>query len=349
MFLQRLKALAENGSFNPFHIVDGHSPQVRTVEQRRALDPEAVSSKVFPEHEELEKEFAARGGEVEDAYFTSSRGVKLFSRTLVPQKPRGGVLVCHGYSSHLRFQNKKTMLEYGIRGYVVTGIEYEGHGWSDGILMYLESSEKMMDDVQEFFLQKQAEYDTLQWLVHGESLGGNVALNMCLRGNTKGKKVAGAMLIAPMCKIADEVKPSDAAIGTLSFLSKLLPTMSITPSSINGSIIFKDKSVMEAIHADPLLYQGRPRLSTARELHYATLRLEEQLPELETPFFVIHGTEDVVTTSEASRELYEKSSKVSEEDKEMVLVEGGWHGLMWAEDERDEHWNRLLEWAENRL
>ena len=345
----RFKALVENGAFDPFNIVDGHSPQVRTVEQRRRLDPEEVSAKVFPEHAHLEEEFAARGGRKEDAYFTSSRGLKLFSRTLIPKDPRGGVLVCHGYSSHLRFQNKKTMLEYALRGYVVTGIEYEGHGWSDGILMYLESSKAMMDDVQEFFLQQQAEYDELEWLVHGESLGGNVALNMCLRGNVRGKRPKGVMLIAPMCKIADEVMPSDAAIGTLSFLSKLMPTLSITPSSINGSIIFKDKHAMEAIHADPLLYQGRPRLSTARELHYATLRLEEQLHELETPFFVIHGTEDVVTTHKASEALYEKSVKVKAEDKEMMIVEGAWHGLMWAEDEKDEYWEKILGWALNRL
>ena len=113
-------------SFNPLKGLNGERPKLRTAERRRLIDVEGVGDKNFPENVELFDKFLSDGGKVEDEYFISSRNLRLFARTLVPEKPRGAVVVCHSYCSNLRYRHKKSMLLYALRGYVVTGIELEG-------------------------------------------------------------------------------------------------------------------------------------------------------------------------------------------------------------------------------
>ena len=113
-------------TFNPFQSLNGARPDIRNPEKRRALDVEGVGDKNLPENVLLHEEFIYKGGKVEDEYFTTSRGLRLFARTLVPKNPRGGVIICHSYCSNLRYRHKKTMHLYALRGYVATGVEYEG-------------------------------------------------------------------------------------------------------------------------------------------------------------------------------------------------------------------------------
>ena len=335
-------------------VLDGHRPHLRDAENRRLVDSESYANASLKEIVPLETAFLRSGGRCTDEYYETSRGLHLFARTLVPGtgvEKRGAVLVCHGYSTHLRFQHKRTMLEYASRGFVTTGVEYEGHGWSDGVLGLVKDADAMLDDVEEFLRRQQSAFADLDWLVHGESLGGMVALNMCLRAQEKQdmRGIAGAVLVAPMCKIAEEVQPPQVAQDALIFVSRFVPELSVTPSKISPKVVFKQPHMAQVFANDPLRYSGRPRLATAREFFRKTQELEKRIPDIRTPFFVIHGKEDIVTTWEASQELYDDSQLVPPEDKEMVIVEDAWHGLMWAEDEKEEYWTRMMTWVENRL
>ena len=342
------------GALHQLSVLDGNRPHLRTPEMRRKIDAESLATELLPEIAPLKAKFLADGGEIRDEYYETSRGLKVFTRTYIPGdsvEKRGGVMACHGYTAHLRFQQMRTMLEYANRGFVVTGMEYEGHGWSDGICGLVQDADKMLDDVDEFFQRQQAMFADLEWMVHGESLGGMVALDMCVRAQAdpRRKKLKGAVFVAPMCKIAEKVKPPQAAQDALIFISRYVPELSLTPSSINTKLMFKQPHIVEAFDRDPLRYMGRPRLATAREFFHKTVELEHRIPEIETPFFVIHGEDDVVTTSDASKELYDLSTKVAEEDKELVIVKGAWHGLMWGEEEKEENWKRQMSWVESRF
>jgi len=85
-------------------------------------------------------------------------------------------------------------------------------------------------------------------------------------------------------------------------------------------------------------------------MYNATCELETKMQEMKTPFIVMHGTGDVVTTHEASIDLYNAAS-VPEEDKKIVICEGAWHGVLWAEPEEDieKNWQVMLDWINSRV
>jgi len=157
-------------------------------------------------------------------------------------------------------------------------------------------------------------------------------------------------LIAPMCKIADKVRPPDAVIKILLFLAKYLPSLSATPSDMDDSLVFKDKDFLAKVNKNPIKYSGRPRLATAAELFTSTVEMEQKMTQVKTPFIVMHGTEDVVTTPEASKDLYDAAA-LAESDKTLILLEGQWHGILWAEapDDVEKNWETFLAWAQSRV
>ena len=68
----------------------------------------------------------------EHSGFISSRdGTKLFYEYLAPEKPRGYVLLVHGFADHCgRYLGMAQQLVQ--RGYGVMRYDYRGHGRSDG-------------------------------------------------------------------------------------------------------------------------------------------------------------------------------------------------------------------------
>ena len=226
-----------------------------------------------------------------------------------------------------------------------------GHGWSDGLCGHIPSAQNIINDNYEFHKVQQEKYPGLKWIVHGESFGGMVALNLCLKAQEDPGRdnFVACVLVAPMCKIADDVMPPKIVQNALVFLSRCFGTWSITPSDVNTGMIFKQQDMLRIMDEDPIRYAGRPRMGTARELLFSTVALEKRFGDLETPFFTIHGEKDLLTTSDGSRELYEKAVQVPAEDKRCHIVTGGWHGIMWAEDEKDEHWQEMMDWAEGRF
>ena len=226
---------------------------------------------------------------------------------------------------------------------------FAGHGWSDGLHASIEDFEGLIKDFDEFILRQEGRYPDIDWIVHGESLGGCVALHLCLRAQEHGRKYNGAVLVAPMCKVANDVSPTGLKVRALNMVSKVFPTLSVTPIPLRANTTYKDPQILEALSKDPVHYYGKMRLATARECYNATLHLEKRVPELETPFCVMHGTDDVAVPVEGSQWLYEESTQVAEKDKELILIDDGWHGFLWAEEDKEKNWITLLDWASARL
>ena len=343
---------------NYFHL-NGQLPNVTTTAERRAVDPALLTEDVFPEYHAREQELLGSGFTWVDEYFTSSRGLSLSTRTLLPpSEPEGhnensdyGILYCHGYTDHLRLLAKGIIISYAERGFLVTGMELEGHGWSDHINGFLPDVKPASEDLYEFFRRQQEKYPKKKWFVHGQSFGGMFALLTALKSSErKDVQVDGLILSAPMCKINDEVKPPKYMIDGLHLLARIVPTWSVVPSKMHSRIVYKDPKIVERTLKDPIKYVGRPRLGTAAAMIFATVELEENLDKIKTPFFVLHGKKDVVTTYQASVDLYEKSVLVDEADKKLLLIDEAWHGILSAEPEEDRkfYWQEIFNWIRTR-
>ncbi|XP_021906666.1 caffeoylshikimate esterase isoform X2 [Carica papaya] len=208
-------------------------------------------------------------------------------------------------------------------GYAVFGMDYEGHGRSRGARCYIKKFDNIINDCDNFFksICAQEEYRDKGRFLYGESMGGAVAL---LLHKKDPRFWNGAVLVAPMCKISEKVKPHPVVVNILTRVEEIIPKWKIVPTKDVIDTAFKDPVKREEIRSNKLIYQDKPRLKTALEMLRTSMNLEDTLHEVRMPFFVLHGEADSITEPEVSKALYQKASS---EDKSIKLYPGMWHGL----------------------
>ncbi|XP_018460345.2 caffeoylshikimate esterase-like [Raphanus sativus] len=261
----------------------------------------------------------------DEEYIRNSRGVELFACRWVPSysSPRALIFLCHGYG----MECSGFMSECGIRlasaGYAVFGMDYEGHGRSKGARCYIKKFGNLVNDCYEYYtsISAKEEYKEKSRFLYGESMGGAVALLLHKKDPSFWN---GAILVAPMCKISEKVKPHPVVINLLTRVEEIIPKWKIVPTKDVIDAAFKDPVKREEIRNNKLIYQDKPRLKTALEMLRTSMNLEDTLYEITLPFFVLHGEADTVTDPEISKALFEKAST---RDKTIKLYPGMWHGL----------------------
>ncbi|XP_039682553.1 caffeoylshikimate esterase isoform X3 [Medicago truncatula] len=143
----------------------------------------------------------ADGVKMEEIYEVNSRGLKVFSKSWIPEKSpmKGIVYYCHGYADTCTFYFEGVARKLASSGFGVFALDYPGFGLSDGLHGYIPSFENLVNDVIEHFskIKEQVEYQNLPSFLLGESMGGAIALNIHFKQPTAWD---GAALIAPLCK-----------------------------------------------------------------------------------------------------------------------------------------------------
>ncbi len=113
-------------------------------------------------------------------------------------------------------------------GYAFVTFDQEGHGLSDGMHILVEDRNNLMKDAHQCFEEALAQFppSTPRFLC-GESMGGAVALMLHL---DYGIQWTGAVLLAPMVKIVEKMKPPAIAEFILRRLVHVIPTWPVVPS-----------------------------------------------------------------------------------------------------------------------
>ncbi|XP_047940936.1 caffeoylshikimate esterase-like [Salvia hispanica] len=153
-------------------------------------------------------------------------------------------------------------VELSNHGYAVFGIDYEGHGQSSGARCYIKRFDNIVNDCSEYFKSVCAreEYKRKRRFLYGESMGGAVAL---LIHKKDASFWDGAILVAPMCKISEKVKPHPITISLLTRVEDVIPKWKIVPTKDVIDSAFKDPVKREQIRGNKLIYQEKPRLKRA--------------------------------------------------------------------------------------
>ncbi|KAJ6357809.1 hypothetical protein OIU78_005612 [Salix suchowensis] len=284
----------------------------------------------------------------DEEFILNSRGLKLFTCKWIPinQEPKALVFICHGYAMECSITMNSTAIRLAKAGYAVYGLDYEGHGKSAGLQGYVENMDYVINDCSSHFTsicEKQENKQKMRYLL-GESLGGSIAL---LLHRKKPEFWSGAILVAPMCKIADDMRPPEMVITLLSKLCRVIPTWKIIPTQDIVDIAFKVPEVRQKIRENPYCYKGKPRLKTGHELLRISLDLEERLQEVSLPFIVLHGEADKVTDKSVSEELLRVASS---SDKTLKLYPEMWHGLLYGEtvENSNKVFEDIIVWLGNR-
>uniref|UniRef100_A0A5B7BDN6 Putative caffeoylshikimate esterase isoform X1 n=1 Tax=Davidia involucrata TaxID=16924 RepID=A0A5B7BDN6_DAVIN len=285
--------------------------------------------------------------EYQEEYITNSRGVQLFTCRWLPfSSPKGLVFLCHGYGMECSEFMKGCGTRLASYGYTVIGIDYEGHGRSMGARCYIKKFDSIVSDCSHFFKSvcAQEEYRDKRRFLYGESMGGAVALLIHKKDPTFWH---GAVLVAPMCKISEKVKPHPVVVNILTRVEDIIPKWKIVPAKDVINSAFKDPVKRQEVRGNKLIYQDKPRLKTALEMLRTSMSLENSLREVTLPFFVLHGEADTVTDPEVSRALYERASS---RDKTIKLYSGMWHGLTSGEpdDNIEIVFSDIIAWLDKR-
>ncbi|XP_010554569.1 PREDICTED: caffeoylshikimate esterase [Tarenaya hassleriana] len=281
-------------------------------------------------------------------FIVNSRGMKLFTCKWFPvnQEPRAMIFYCHGYAVECGNILNDIATKFGNDGFAVYGIEYEGHGRSDGLSAYINDFDVLIDDVYSHFskISEMGENPKKKKFLMGESMGGAVAL---LLHRKNPEFWDGAILLAPMCKIAEDVKPPKIVISMMQMITKVIPTWKSVISNDIIEVAFKQPEARKSIQENPRCYKGRPRYKTMSELYRVSIDLEHRLNEVTMSFIVLHGEEDKVTDKEASKELYNVASS---KDKTLKLYPGMWHSLLFGEPPENSQivFNDIIQWLEER-
>lgn len=269
------------------------------------------------------------GLKTEESYEVNSRGVEIFCKSWLPEtsQPKGLVCYCHGYGDTCTFFFEGTARKLASSGYGVFAMDYPGFGLSAGLHGYIPSFDRVVDDVIEHYskVKEYPEFHTLPSFLFGQSLGGAVALKAHLK---QPNAWSGAILVAPMCKIADDMVPPFLVKQILIGVANILPKHKLVPQKDLAEAAFRDLKNRELTKYNVIAYKDKPRLRTALELLKTTEGIESRLEKVSLPLLILHGENDTVTDPSVSKALYEKASS---KDKKCILYKDAFHSLLEGE------------------
>ncbi|KAK9996695.1 hypothetical protein SO802_021381 [Lithocarpus litseifolius] len=275
--------------------------------------------------------------------FLTPRGDTIFTRSWTPNNSnniRGLVLIMHGLNEHSGRYNDFAK-QLNANGYRVYGMDWIGHGGSDGLHAYVHSLDDAVNDMKSFLEKILAENPGLPCFCFGHSTGAAIVLKAMLDPKVEAR-VVGAVLTSP----AVGVQASHPIFVVLApIFSFLLPRYQISAANKQGTPVSRDPEALIAKYSDPLVYTGSIRVRTGYEILRITSYLQQNLRKLRVPFFVLHGTADTVTDPEASQKLYAEASST---DKTIKLFDGFLHDLLF-EPEREAIMKDIIEWLNCRV
>ncbi|KAG8050886.1 hypothetical protein GUJ93_ZPchr0009g389 [Zizania palustris] len=230
--------------------------------------------------------------------------------------------------------------------------EMHAHGVSRNYYIYCQQIDVIGEGLTKFIknksmlplIQEKEEYKNKRKFLLGESMGGAIVLMLHRKEPTNWN---GAILVAPMCKIVEDMKPPPIVISILSKLSNVIPTWRIIPSGDVIDRAIKSEEWREEVRNNPYCYKGRPRLKTGYELFMASLDIESNLNKVTLPFIIVHGGDDAVTDPSVSEALY---TLAESKDKTMKLYPGMCHALTSGEpsDNIDIVFSDIIKWLDDR-
>lgn len=284
-----------------------------------------------------------------ESRFTSRHGHNLCVHAWEPEVdaaagPVAIVLLAHGYTNYIGsfFDWKASLLSaYGL---LVFGVDHYAHGRSDGLPAYIPDFGVLVDDFQDYATALRARHPGLPLFAYGESMGGAVAIQVSRRAPAL---FAGLLLFAPMAGFDARELPHWALQAAARLLNLVVPwAPGLVPMRDIQAACFRDPERVAEIGLDPHRYAGSVRLATALQLKAATEDIQAGQGSLSTPFLLVHGTADVVTSPRVSAALFAAAGAA---DKTLLLFEGGWHVLWWeATATRAVVLERLVAWVHAR-
>lgn len=273
-----------------------------------------------------------------EEHFTTPDGTRLFQRGWRPDQDVVAVLVVvHGFIEHSgRYADLAAVLnEHGLAVYA---LDLRGHGRSEGPRAMVYAFDEYLGDVEALLERVRQQEPGKPVFVFGHSMGGLIALRVALKRQAK---LRGLIVSGPAVRLGARVFPWLRRLAIVA--GWLLPRLRLV--RMGGRMLSRDPAVVADFRRDPLVFHGRFPLRTGAEIIRAGRDTETRMNELQLPLLILHGTGDVVTDPNGSRELY---AQACSSDKTLKLYEELYHDVI-HEPERKQVLDDLVAWIHERV
>ncbi|TKY46520.1 Caffeoylshikimate esterase [Spatholobus suberectus] len=219
------------------------------------------------------------GIQMEESYEKNSKGLEIFCKSWLPGRPKAAVFYCHRYGDTCTFFFEGIARKLGSSRYAGFAMDYPGFGFSEGLHSYIPSFDGLVDDVIEHYskIKENPVSQSLPSFLFGQSVGGAVALKIHLK---QPKAWDGAVLVAPMCKIADDMVPPKLVTKILIGVASVLPKHELVPQKDLAEAAFREKKKRKQTAYNVIADKDKPRLRSAVEMLKTTQEIERRLTEV---------------------------------------------------------------------
>ncbi|MDJ1501682.1 lysophospholipase [Xanthocytophaga agilis] len=254
--------------------------------------------------------------EPQTATFPNKAGLKIFTRTWLPQADaRGVVVIVHGLNSHSGYY-QWVADQFTAQNYAVYALDLQGRGQSEGERFYVESIYDYINDIDTLVDSAKADYPGLPVFMLGHSAGGVLS---CIYTLEHQEKLTGLICES----FAYQVPAPDFALTILKGLSHIAPHLHTI--KLKNEDFSRDTAVVDFMNNDPLIANESQPTKTMEQLVLADERLKKEFPKITIPVFIIHGTKDNATKYSGSQFFYDTAGS---SDKTLKLYEGHYHDLL---------------------
>lgn len=279
----------------------------------------------------------------ETKFFLNSKGKQIHCSYWRPDEKidiRGLVYICHGFAEHLQWY-EDLALRLTSTGLMAFGHDHVGHGRSEGVRGHIESVDDYVVDVLKHCDDVRAGHPGLPCFIIGHSMGGMITIKAAM---ARPKYFAGVVLMGPLIVAnSEEATPSKIFLARL--VSRILPYLAV--AKLKMDLLTRDEEMKSRLRKDPLRYQGGIRARWAMACIETLLYFENHMPEVEWPFFILHGEKDTICSPEGSQGLYDQAKST---DKRLKLFPGAFHNLFLEYPEvRHEALQDAVDWITARV
>lgn len=230
------------------------------------------------------------------------------------ENTRAVVIMIHGLGEHIQRYSYWADL-FKAAGIGFTGVDLPGHGRSPGRRGNIRNYSVLKDMIDILISSTGKTFPGIPLYIYGHSLGGGIVLDYVIRNNPR---IKGVIVSSPWLRLSSE--PPKSKVFMASLLKYIVPGL-VQPSGLVSDHISHDREVVEKYKSDPLVHD---RISVA--LFFSVMNAAryslEHAGEMKVPALIIHGSDDLITSPEGSREFASKNSNT-----EVRIFEGGYHEL----------------------
>jgi len=275
---------------------------------------------------------------IEENFYPSTDGIKIFGCIHPVAAPRGVVLMTHGLGEHSgRYGHVVHCFQEA--SLAVVRFDLRGHGRSDGQRGHASTYQSLLDDLSMMVRVTQHRFPEIPLILFGHSLGGNIVANWMIRRAAEAAVATGAVLSSPWFTLTR--RPSRLKVAVICALARIWPSLRI-PAGFRPRKLTRNPTAIDAYEHDPLIHK-QASVKLISEAFFAGLWALDHADQCQLPILALHGTADSVTSPDGTKLFSERAPHA-----ELILFEDLVH-----EPHNEPEWRTVVEeirtWILNHL